>query len=644
MKTEAIVPAQLEHTADGVPFSAVYGDLYHPASGALVQAGHVFLAGNGLPERWRRRDRFVVLETGFGLGNNFLATWDAWRRDEQACRQLYFISIERHPLTRDALRTLQRDPSIAPLADQLAEAWPPLTPNLHRLAFDNGRVQLLLALGDVAAWLPDIVAEVDAFYLDGFAPARNPQMWQPRIFKAMGRLAAPEATASTWSAARDVREGLRSAGFDVHLGQGTGGKRDITLARFAPAFVPRRAPGRRAQALTRDDEVLVIGAGLAGCATAWALAGQGIASRVLDRHPHPAQEASGNPAGLFHGIVNAQDGTHARFNRAAALEAARVVSMAIEQHGVAGGVQGLLRLETSGLDVGAMRDTLRRLGLPDDYVQALDAVEASALSGLALQQPAWFYPQGGWVDPAGLANALLAQAGPQARFHGGIDVQSLRRDEGRWCAFDAAGHLVADAQSVVLANAGDAARLLGLPPWPLEKRRGQISIAEAERVGPLPRLPIAGAGYLLPRVGADALFGATSDPGDAHPAPRDADHARNIGQLQQLMGRVIDVAPSSLRGRVGWRWSSPDRLPLIGPVPDAEAARMAARLDQPRLVPRLPGAFVFTGLGSRGITWCALGAQVLASTITGAPQPIEASLLDAIDPARFLTRAARREA
>ncbi|HEY0856740.1 MAG TPA: tRNA (5-methylaminomethyl-2-thiouridine)(34)-methyltransferase MnmD, partial [Albitalea sp.] len=172
MKTQAIHPAAIR-LHDGVPFSPEFGDVYHPASGALAQARHVFLAGNGLPRRWQGRDRFVVLETGFGLGNNFLATWDAWRRDPRACRQLHFISIEQHPLTREALRLLPREPELAPLADELAAAWPPLTPNLHRLGFDGGRVQLLLALGDVERWLPELVARVDAFYLDGFAPAKN---------------------------------------------------------------------------------------------------------------------------------------------------------------------------------------------------------------------------------------------------------------------------------------------------------------------------------------------------------------------------------------------------------------------------------------------------------------------------------------
>jgi tRNA 5-methylaminomethyl-2-thiouridine biosynthesis bifunctional protein len=439
-----------------------------------------------------------------------------------------------------------------------------------------------------------------------------------------------------------VREGLQAAGFTVHMASGRGGKRDITHARYAPAFVPRRTPARSLGPASDKRHALVIGAGLAGCAVAWALAEHGWSSLLLERRAGPAQEASGNPAGLFHGIVNAQDGPHARFNRAAALQAQVVIGALIAQRRVQGEVRGLLRLDTSGGTAGAMQQTLSRLGLPNDYVRALTADEASALSGIALQQPAWFYPGGGWVHPAELAAACLDSAGPAACCHANTAVHALRRRDGRWQALDAAGDVLAESETVVLANAGDALRLLGRPQWPIEMRRGQISIGHAAHFQPMPRLPIAGAGYLLPAVAGQVIFGATSQPGDGDPAARARDHVHNLVQLERLTGRSIAVPVDALQGRVGWRWSSDDRLPLIGAVPDSAAADAASRLDQPRFVPRLPGAFVFTGLGSRGITWCALGAQVLASIVSGAPVPLEASLLDSVDPARFRSRDARR--
>ena len=637
MNSAPVVPGTLAFDDHGLPMSARYGDIYHPRSGALAQARHVFLGGNELPRRWQGRGRFVVLETGFGLGHNFLATWQAWRDDPQRCERLVFISIEQHPLTREHLRAAQHDPALPELADALQRAWPPLTHNLHRLGFDDGAVQLLLALGDVQAWLPELVAEVDAFYLDGFAPALNPRMWDERVCKALGRLAAPGATLATWSAAQSLRRHLTSAGFEVRLGAGQGGKRDITLARFAPTFAPRRAPARRSHSADAPEpHALIVGAGLAGCAAAWALAQQGWCSTVLERRAAPASEASGNPAGLFHGIVNAQDGVHARFNRAAALAAHEVVSAALA-HGVPGSADGLLRLETR-LAPTEMRVLLQRLGLPPDYVQALDRIEASKRAGIALTHPAWFYPTGGWVEPAGLARRYLERAAGQVELRADVEVQALRRTGERWAVLDATGRTIAQAATVVLANAGDALRLLGAPDWPIDRVRGQISLADATQLA-TPRLPIAGAGYLLPAIAGQAMFGASAQRGDADAGVRAADHAFNLAQLARLTGQPIVLHPEELTGRTAWRWSAADRLPVIGAVPDTDLGQ--ARLDQPRFVPRQPGLFVFTALGSRGITWSALGAQLLASWVTGAPAPVEASLLDAVDPARFVSRRAR---
>ncbi len=652
MKTEPVVPAHWRIDEPGAPpFSPEYEDLYHPQAGALVQARHVFLAGNGLPQRWQGRERFVVLETGFGLGNNFLATWDAWQRDGQACRQLHFISIERHPLTRADLQQVHRHSALKPLADSLVAAWPPLTPNLHRLSFDAGRVQLLLALGDVTAWLPELTAEVDAFMLDGFAPARNPQMWQPRLFKAMARLAAPGTTVATWTSSQAVHAGLKTAGFNAQLAQGTAGQRDITLARFEPPFLPRRIGGSRrpSAAPVASKRVLIVGAGLAGCAAAWALAEQGWQASLIDRHEKPAQEASGNPGGLFHGIVNPQDGAHARFNRAAALQAQRVVQLAITEHGAPGSALGLLRLDPSGAGFSVLQQQLAATGLPSDYVQAVSAEQASALCGLALQHPAWFYPGGGWVAPSALAGALLAWAGAAAEFRGGIEVQAMRRCAEGWELLDARGQRIDVAPTLVLANAFDALRLLGSPAWPVQKVRGQISLYDvtptgADRLSTGSTLPLAGAGYLLPVLDGLAAFGATSQPDDDDPSVRRSDHVHNLAQLARLTGAALTLKPDTLQGRTAWRMVTSDRLPIIGAVPDEAAAAAPGvwRPDQPRFVPRIPGLFVFTALASRGITWSALGAQVLASSITSAPQPLESSLLDAIDPARFISRAVRR--
>jgi tRNA 5-methylaminomethyl-2-thiouridine biosynthesis bifunctional protein len=649
VKTEAVVAARIQWRDDGLPFAPEFGDVYHPRVGALAQARHVFLRGNELPQRWRRRERFVILETGFGLGNNFLAAWQAWQDDAERCERLVYVGIERYPPTRADLHYAHRASPLPTLATQLLQAWPPQTPDIHALSFDGGRVRLLLAWGDIAAMLRELTLQADAFFLDGFAPARNPAMWTPPLMKALGRRAAPGATAATWSAAQGLRAGLAAAGFEVALAPGIGGKREITTARYHPRFAPRpvtppiASPVAPPIALhSPQREALVIGAGLAGACTARALVEQGWAVTVLDRHALPAQEGSGNPAGVFHGTVHGDDGAHARVLRAAALAAERLLRPLIERAEVPGQMQGLLRLEAREVD--AMRALITRQGLPAEWVQALSRVQAGALAGVTLPGPAWFYPGGGWLAPAALVTHLLHAEG--LRFVGDVDVAAVQAAGGLWRALDRSGACVAAAPVLVLAQgAGSAALLspLGLN-LPLQRVRGQLSAWS----GPATALalPVAGEGYAVPlgawgEQGSVLSCGATSDIDDDEPGLRMADHRRNFERLQRLTGLTPPPDTARWTGRVGWRLQADDRQPVAGALPLAQPPAHARR-DQARLWPRHPGLYICTALGGRGITLAPLLGQLVAAQISGSPLPLAQSLVDAVDPARWLVRAARR--
>ncbi len=600
-----------------------------------------------LSAEWKDRPRFVVLDDRFDGGRRFLQCLQAWRADPHRCAQLHVITVSSN---------LAEGCTAFALADELGSSWPPITPNVHRLAFDEGQVQWLLMPMTLREGLRELTFPVDAFALR--TRSENDAAASRQQAKALARLS--NVGSLTWFEATTMTDpdAMRSAGFTP--------RNDAAKCwRYDPSFTPRRAPSRSVESARENTPVLVIGAGLAGCAMAWALAEQGRDSIVFERHGALAMEASGNAAGLFHGIVNPQDGAHARFNRAAALEAQRAVSVALAQHGVQGSAQGLLRLETEKETekahdgdgaLPAMWATLRRLALPPDYVQALSAREASDRSGLTLRQLAWWYPGGGWVQPAGLARSFIERAGRHATLRVNCDVESLTRESNRWVLRDADGHALATADTVVLANAGDALRLLrpsmppSMPPsqpdaWPLLKLRGQISMARLGDIGELtlPRVPITGAGYLLPPIDGLAIFGATSQPGDDDPSVRDRDHHHNLAQLCRLTGTVVQIDSTRLAGRTGWRWTTDDRLPVLGAVPDITAALGMHRLEQPAQVPKLPGLYACTGFGSRGITWAALAAQVVAASITGAPMPIESGLLNRVDAARFVVlRAARR--
>ncbi|MFM9915207.1 MAG: FAD-dependent 5-carboxymethylaminomethyl-2-thiouridine(34) oxidoreductase MnmC [Rhizobacter sp.] len=603
-----------------------------------------------LPTLWRNRARFIVLDDRFDGGQGFQLILMAWRNDPDRCAQLHVITASPDIAEGCMAGTLNSE-----LDDEIAACWPPITPNLHRLTFDGGRVQWMLVPTPLDVAMRELLAEVDVFACTATVPADEHAA--RRQARALARLACSNARVYLGAASADepMRHALQSAGFAPLHESGAAGRSDGRLEgwHYAPPFSPRHGPIRSRASAQSTAPVLIVGAGLAGCAMAWALAEQGRDCIVFERHRSPAMETSGNLAGLFHGIVNPQDGAHARFNRAAALETQRAVAIALAQHRVAGSVQGLLRLETGSASdpLRSMQAKLIGMGLPSSYVQALSAQEASSRCGLNLQQPAWWYPGGGWVQPGGLVRSFLERAGRRASLRAGCLVESLERASGTWELRDERGALLAASDVVVLANAGDALRLLqplmpGSQPqvWPLLQVRGQISTVPAAKLGELtlPGVPVTGAGYLLPEVDGLAIFGATSQVGDDDPAVRDSDHRHNLDQLARLTGIALRIDTSDFGGRTGWRWTTNDRLPVLGAVPDPAAAMRAPRLEQPAQVPRLRGLYACTAFGSRGITWAALAAQVVAASITGAPMPIEAGLLDSVDAARFVVRDAAR--
>lgn len=645
MSAGPLRPARIVFPADGGPPEAPeFGDVYHPRVGALAQARHVFLAGNGLPGRWAGRAHFTVLETGFGLGHNLLALWEAWRADPQRPARLHVVSLELHPPTAADLARAHAGSPQPELAAALRAAWPPLAPGLHVLGFEGGRLRLTLGLGDATALLPLLRLQADALLLDGFAPDRNAALWSPPLFKALARLAAPGCTAATWSVARPVHEGLRAAGFEVARAPGIGGKREITTAVFRPRGAPRGPVALNVVAPAAALSAVVVGAGLAGAACARALAEAGVPVTVLDAAPEPAAAASGNPAGLFHAIVNGEDGPYARLYRAAALRAAQVYAPAVASGRVGGTLTGLLRLASAGQTAASMQALLQRLGLPPAVAEALDAEAASARAGVPLAAPAWHHAHGGWIAPGEWVREQLSR--PDVRFRGRSAVARLQPAEGGgWHLQAADGTRLATAALVVLANAESAASLAPRPPaaWPLQRTRGQVSWWPVAGRPPL-GCALAGDGYALALPGR-LLCGATQqrpgEPGHDEAAPREADHRFNLERFARLTGLPVPAA-ASCEGRVGWRLGSDDRLPVAGALPLAEPGLPPSRLTQARAWPRHPGLFVLTALGSRGLTLAPLLGELVAAQALGLPWPLEQDLADAVDPVRWAVRAVRQ--
>jgi len=612
--TAALTAPELRLTHGEPPYSERYQDHYFSRHGGLAETRHVFLMGNSLPQRWQGREYFVVAETGFGTGLNFLATWQAWQQDGQRCRYLHYLAVEKHPLHASQLRTaLAPWSELAPLTEQLVLHWPLPVPGFHRLVWAENRVVLTLLLGDAAALLPSLQATVDVWYLDGFAPSRNPDLWQPAVLDEVARLLRPGGTVATYTVAGWVRRGLADAGLNVSKRLGFGGKRDMLTA-HKPGIAEDKPP--------RQRSVLVVGAGLAGTAVSRALAERDWSVTLLERHATPAAEASGNPAGVAMprpaAKVTADGWLHLQAYQYLLALLARLQPG--DWHPC-----GTLLLASNRLRQQRFPQFVQRYGLPPELAQWVEPAQASALAGTALNHPALYFPQTGWLRPAALCRALVNHAGITTYY--ATEVATIAPTSHGWQALDAAGQVLAAADVVILANATAIRRFPQAAALPLIPARGQLSGAPATQLTRSLRCVLYGKGYVIP---ADAegrqLFGASLIPGDADATLRSADDVANLQRLQQLLPEFAAELAARTQGCfAAVRATTPDRLPLVGAVDPAHS-----------------GLYTLSGLGARGIVTAPLAAELLAAQLNQEPWPVAAEVAHSVDPQRFAQRQAQR--
>lgn len=599
--------AVLERSPGGTPYSRQFDDVYHSSQGGLEQARHVFLGGNGLPQRWRGRDAFVILETGFGLGVNFLAAWHAWRGDPERPRRLHFVSVESHPFARgDLAQALRPIEALAPLAGALTAAWPPPLAGFHRLHFDGGNVILTLLLGEAREMLPQLVGRADAFFLDGFAPARNPQIWSPEVVRELRRLAAAGATLATWTVAGGVRAALADAGFRIEKRPGFAAKREMLSG---------VCNGAEPQPARRERHAVVVGAGLAGTLVAERLAARDWQVDLVDAN----SERSLPPLGIVRPVVNLRDAVNAQVSRSAFLYALQHYR-ALQHDGyhLQWARSGVLQLADGEDETRRLEAIVRSHAYPEEFLQFVDAARAAELAGRTVRGPGWWFPSAGWVSPVSLGVASHARAGRRVRRLTGRAVERLEREGGLWRALDDGDRVIAEAPVVVAANAADARRLLPDARLPLSAVRGQLTYLPPS-AAPALRTVVSGTGYVAPVEGGGHVVGASYQHDDPDRSVRASDHRENLERAESMLpGFTGAMHPMTLGGLTGYRATVPDRLPIYGET--------AAQ-----------GLHVATGLGSRGLLWAPIGAELIASWLEGEPLPLSRDHAGAISPRRFLS-------
>ena len=647
--------AQLDWDDQGRPHSRVFDDVYFSDKSGLEETRYVFLEQNRLQERFAALPvggRLVIGETGFGTGLNFLCAWQLFEQHAVAGARLHFVSVEKYPLSHaDLQRALALWPELQPFSEQLLKQYIAIHQGFQRLVLDKGRVTLTLLIGDALEQLPQLDAQVDAWFLDGFAPAKNPDMWTAELFAELARLAAPGSTISTFTSTGWVRRLINAAGFKMKRTPGIGHKWEILRGEFlgwpSDAHAPLAAKPwfARPAAIAGERHAMVIGGGLAGCATAASLAARGWRVSLLERHTELAREASGNPQGVLYLKLSAHGTALSQLILSGFGHTRRLLEHL--HRGVDWDGCGVLQLAFNAKE--AERQAQLAEAFAPELLHLLDRDHAQQQAGVQLEHGGLFFPEGGWVHPPALCQWQAAHPLIDVLTHrNAVDLQLVDQ---QWQARDG-DTLLASASVVVLAGAADIKHFALSADLPLKRIRGQITRLQQTPASLALATVVCAEGYVAPARLGEHTLGASFDFKSDDLTPTAAEHAGNLEMLREISEDLLHrlgadtLASEQLHGRAAFRCTSPDYLPIVGPLAEHEAfdqayavLRKDARQVPDTPCPWLPGLYVNSGHGSRGLVTAPLCGELLAAWLDNEPLPLPRSVAEACHPNRFAQRA-----
>lgn len=608
---EKITTAILDFDAENRPRSPIFGDIYHTRAGAFNQAESVFLAGNGLPNRWRKRPNFDVLELGFGFGVNFLATLKAWQNDSEAPDFLEYFAIEKFPLKINDFLNFHPLKNCAELKT-IAAQYPSAAAGFYTLIFKNGKKRCLLRLilGDVKKHLPTLDAQIDAIFLDGFSPAKNPEMWNEHVALALRRLSFYGTTLASWSVSGIVRRNLETAEFTLKKEKGLGQKRERLTGFFRSKRVPRplfvlppNAPRR----------AIVAGAGLAGCFAAHFLAEYGFEVFVLD-FAGVASGASSNHSGLLHPALSVDDNRLSQLTRQGYFFALQF----LKNFAPISKECGIFHLALDSESAEKMQKIAKNGVLPPENLQF-----CSELADFKNQKGALFYKNGALAQPAKLCAELLKN--PNIHFFplafGGLEKTA----NGFWKIADE----IPESAVVVLALGNCLAEFI--PELALIPARGQVCFATSDLL--LKHAIISRKGYIVPTFNGKMTIGASFVLNDLNCDVRESEKNEIVQNLAELFPPILKVEKWELRAAI--RAMSPDRLPIVGKLPSVAIQRLLKNANNVQNFENLAGVFCLGGLGARGMLFSPFLAEFLAAQIAGLSSSLPTWAKKALSPERF---------
>jgi tRNA 5-methylaminomethyl-2-thiouridine biosynthesis bifunctional protein len=634
----------------GTPHSELFDDFYFNSKQSLEDSLYVYYDANQIAERMHTHTNptFTIAETGFGTGLNFLLTAQKWLKSNHQKQHLHFISVEKHPISyADLKRSTESWPELTTLSTELLSQYPQLSVGFHRLSFANNQITLTLMFGDAVDCYQSLNAKVDAWYLDGFSPTKNPDMWSDELFETVANLSHSDTTFSTFTSAGVVRRGLQKAGFIVNKRKGFGLKREMLIGTFTDTDKnrPNKAPWFNLPTTAKPAEVTIIGAGLAGATTAYALANRGIKVNILEVSNAPATGGSGNRQGALYAKLPIKPTKQGQLHLSGFLYSLNLLKKLDPTHKLWSQC-GVIQLATSKKEATRQNELISGQYYPSSLLQLKTAEELTEIAGSKICHDGLFFPDAGWVSPVVFCKKLLSHPNIEVEYN--FNANSINRHKDRW-EISSDTDEVRQTSHLIICSAEKANQYQQCENLPLKKIRGQVSITPPINRSTTLESVVCGDGYISPAQDNQYCFGATFDLRSKELNITSEDHHYNLQKLGEVLPSIANqVKPlfNELDGRTAFRCSTPDYMPIVGPIADEPYYQKTfAKLAQDKNWPfkdtpakHHEHLYINTGHGSKGLITCPIAAELLASQLCLEPLPLPTSVVDALNPCRFIVK------
>ena len=658
------------HWRDGQPYNDIYDDIYYSSDDDECIAGenefkHVFFNNNGLPERWANSDHFIIAELGFGSGLNCMLTIREWLNqhpDNWQNKCLHYIAIEKHPLSADSIKAIiSRYPALDSYCDELISSYPPAIAGSHsRHLFDN-RVVVHFKFMNAYQALENEDYKVDAWYLDGYSPAKNAAMWSLPLFEKIAQNSRSGTTCSTYTSAGFVKRHLQCAGFEVTKVSGFGRKREMLTAKLTARFEYCKSEHCKTKPFKFTDkpwfsppskvinscrEATVIGAGIAGLSMAYSLIKRGWTVTVIDQHSEVAAATSSNPAAIIYPRLSVDNDVDTQFYTEAYCYALSVLKKLQAKHEKQFWFDdGLLQF----VDEKRISQIINKFQFNDDFIAIAEIDKLSTPIQQAIKKTHQLcveYKTAGVILPKILCDILVEECGEQLTILQ-YEVTHINYTNTLWQCLSE-DTVINETETLVIAN-GIQLNNLGLEiNFPVDTVRGQVAVLKAEKGTEKFVQAINTSVYLTPVIGQKHYLGASYARNNRCLAPTEEENKTLLKAFNTLFPSVFSEQ-SVLNSWVGLRTTSKDRVPIAGALPDMaffnnQYADINKGKQNKVYVPahHLKGLYVSAAHGSRGFTSSFLCAELIASQIEGEPIPMSKVLVDYVNPSRFTVNDLKR--